>query len=318
MTTSIPNNVPAPALDLEALLASLKLPAIAPQAPAMPSPVRPLILPSPGQQLHSPHTGTNFTVDYQIGEGHFSVVFKGTDDWDNDVAIKVLKPKGTIAEDQAAAEGELERLIALRHGKITQIHDAFFHQGAFYIVTEHCGITLGMHLDYPENIAPHCIQGVGRCVLQALEYIHRNKMVYLDLHVDNVFFYWGRHELNREHLSGFTFKVGDLGITKPEDAISPQVTMAQWMLPPEVLDPTFGSLGRTIDIYHCGLLLLQVALGRRLEFTRQEILDGAPRNLALTLDEPYRTAIEKALRRRVNFRTPTAREFYRDLMGRPS
>ena len=91
--------------------------------------------------------------------------------------------------------------------------------------------------------------------------------------------------------------------------------MANWMRPPEALDPSFGPLGKTLDIYHCGLLLLQVALGQRLRFSRDDILNGAPREMALNLPEPFRTAIEKALRRRVEYRTPTARQFWLDLKG---
>jgi hypothetical protein len=59
------------------------------------------------------------------------------------------------------------------------------------------------------------------------------------------------------------------------------------------------------------LLLLQAALGRRLKFSKEEILGGAPREHALTLPEPYRTAIEMALRRRVVYRTQTAHEMWK-------
>jgi hypothetical protein len=71
--------------------------------------------------------------------------------------------------------------------------------------------------------------------------------------------------------------------------------------------------GKAIDIYHCGLLLLQVALGRRVRFTPEEILAGAPREMTEMLLPQYRPAIEKALRRHVEFRTQSAREFWLDL-----
>ena len=96
------------------------------------------------------------------------------------------------------------------------------------------------------------------------------------------------------------------------------MTMANWMFPLEVLDPTFGPTGKAIDIYHCGLLLLQMAVGRRLRFTNREILDGVPRSLALRLAEPHRSAIERALRRHVEYRTPTARDLWLDIKGRPA
>lgn len=324
-----------PSLDLHGLLASLPAP-IAPPLSAppaglglasflanLPAPIplapsiRSLKLPQTGQLITSPRTGTSFTIQHQIGEGFFSVVFKATDDWDNDVAIKVLKPQGTIEEDLAAASGELDRLMALRHDKITQVKDAFCIGEMFCIVTEYCGITVGQAIDGKNGGLP-ITRGIGRCVLEALQHIHNNKMVYLDLHVDNVFIHWGRNEFDRKALPGPSYKVGDVGITKPETALIPQVTMAQWMLPPEVLNPSFGPLGRTIDIYHCGLLLLQASLGRRLKFSKQEILDGVPRELALTLPEPHRTPIEMALRRRVMYRTQTARDMWKLVQQIPS
>jgi serine/threonine protein kinase len=275
--------------------------------------LRPLKLLWPGQILTSPRTGTSFRIEYQIGSGFFSVVYKAVDDWDNDVAVKVLKPKGTLEEDLAAASGEVSRLFALRHDKITQVKDAFFLEGAFFIVTEYSGITIGRAID-GGSIGLPSVRGVARCVLEALQHIHFHNMVYLDLHPDNVFHHWGRNEFNRSALEGLTYKVGDVGITKAESDVTPQVTMAQWMLPPEALDAAqFGALGRTIDIYHCGLLLLQVALGRRLVFSKAEVLGGEPRRLALTLPEPYRTAIEGALRRRVWFRTQSPLEMWKQL-----
>jgi serine/threonine protein kinase len=276
-----------------------------------------LKLPQIGQLIISPQTGTSFTVQFKAGEGFFSVVFKAVDDWDNDVAIKVLRPQGTIEEDLAAASGELDRLLTLRHDKITHVKDAFAFDGMFCIVTEYCGITVGEAIDGNNGGLP-LVRGIGRCVLEALQHIHNHKMVYLDLHVDNVFIHWGRNEFDRSALPGPSYKVGDVGITKPEVALSPQVTMAQWMLPPEVLNPAYGQPGRTIDIYHCGLLLLQAALGQRLKFSKEEILAGAPRDLALTLPEPYRTPIEMALRRRVAYRTQTAREMWKLLQQIPT
>jgi len=86
------------------------------------------------------------------------------------------------------------------------------------------------------------------------------------------------------------------------------------MLPPEVLDPdTFGPLDHRIDIYHVGLLLLQIALSKELRFAKEEILGGTPRELALGLPTPYSFALEKALRRHVEYRTASAMELWRDL-----
>jgi hypothetical protein len=74
----------------------------------------------------------------------------------------------------------------------------------------------------------------------------------------------------------------------------------------------FGPIDRRVDIYHVGLLFLQLLIGPR-TFSREEIVQGLPRELALSLDPPYSFALEKALRRRTFYRTASAMELWRDL-----
>ena len=178
MTTSDPSTGSPEPIDITAILAGLNLPAPLPQAPP-PPPIRPLILPQIGQRISSADTGHIYTVDYLMSdEGHFSVVFRGTDEFDDTVAIKVLKPRGSFEEDRQAALGEVERLLTLRHKKITHVQDAFVFQDIFYIVTEECGMTLEYYLGCQNNNAAQYILGIARCVA-ALQFIHRHGMVYL-------------------------------------------------------------------------------------------------------------------------------------------
>jgi hypothetical protein len=90
------------------------------------------------------------------------------------------------------------------------------------------------------------------------------------------------------------------------------------MLPPEVIDSKeFGPIDSRIDIYHAGLLLLQLAYSKIMRFTIEEIIEGKPRELALLLEPPFNFALEKALRRHVEYRTATAMELWRDLNTPP-
>ncbi|MDD1622542.1 MAG: hypothetical protein LUQ11_13785, partial [Methylococcaceae bacterium] len=75
----------------------------------------------------------------------------------------------------------------------------------------------------------------------------------------------------------------------------------------------FGPTDTRIDIYHIGLMLLQLGYSKRLQFTAQETLEGKPRQMALELPPPYNFALEKALRRHVVYRTANAMELWRDL-----
>jgi hypothetical protein len=69
--------------------------------------------------------------------------------------------------------------------------------------------------------------------------------------------------------------------------LTPQIRGRRWMLPPEAIDPSeFGQLDHRIDIYHTGLLFLQLAYGDDLWFTAEEIKSGKPREMALVLPSP--------------------------------
>jgi hypothetical protein len=78
-----------------------------------------------------------------------------------------------------------------------------------------------------------------------------------------------------------------LGVAKLFNEIDATNTRTQWMLPPEAIDPSeFGQLDHRIDIYHTGLLFLQLAYGDDLWFTAEEIKSGKPREMALVLPSP--------------------------------
>lgn len=114
----------------------------------------------------------------------------------------------------------------------------------------------------------------------------------------------------------WSFKIGDLGISRLEGDIRLFNTiLAQWMLPPEFLNPiAFGVLGKHVDIYHVGLLLLSLLLNKIPQFNNDEIIAGRPRQLAEDLDSPYAPVIAKALRRHVNARTQTAIDMWREIL----
>jgi hypothetical protein len=90
--------------------------------------------------------------------------------------------------------------------------------------------------------------------------------------------------------------------------------VADWIRAPEVIDVgQFGPLDHRMDIYHAGLLLLQVAVGKPLRFSREDVLAGSPRQLAELLPPPAGPAIAHALRRHAAARYSTAMEFWRAL-----
>jgi serine/threonine-protein kinase len=274
--------------------------------------------PARGEMITSDRSGVSYMIGQQIGEGHFGVVYECSDSWGNELAAKVLKPIGTYDEVRAKAEAEFVKLVTVRCPYITFVYDAFEFRDTFYLITERCHNTLEGLLELENFNGRIWILPIARCLLQALHYMHVSGLVHQDIHLGNVFVSFTKDEMTGNADQSMQFKVADLGVAKLMEDVSVANTRAQWMLPPEVLNPAeFGPVGQQVDIYHAALLLLQVAFGRPLQFTQEEMLAGKPRDLALTLEAPLNFALEKALRRHVLYRTGNAMEFWRDLKSYP-
>lgn len=276
--------------------------------------------PTVGMAITSSVTGSTYQIGAPIGEGHFGVVYAGTDTWTNDLAIKVFKPRNLPYETvRDAAAAEYQKLILLRHPFVTYIFDAFEYRHTFYIVTERCYRPLSEFIQGEGFNGNVWLPAIARCVLQAVDFIHVAGYAHQDIHLGNVFAGWTKDELLPDKEGAFTFKIGDLGLTKLLPDMDAQNTvLADWMKAPEAIDHAeFGPLDHRMDIYHVGLLFLQVLFGKDLRFTREEILAGKPRELALLLPAPYSIGLEKALRRHAQQRTARAMDFWRDLQTPP-
>ncbi|MHC5825426.1 MAG: protein kinase domain-containing protein, partial [Nostoc sp.] len=170
-------------------------------------------------------------------------------------------------------------------------------------------------LEMPDLAGEILLPCLARELLCGIQFMHSAGYVHKDIHPGNVFVssIYDRLIPNKEPV--FMFKIGDLGISRLENDINIFNTiLAEWMLPPEFLAPEeYGRIGRQVDIYHTGLLLLSLLIGDIPSFTHEEILDGKPRQLAESLSSPYKYAIARALRRHVADRTQTALDFWREI-----
>jgi len=272
------------------------------------------IQPTQGEAITSLSTNNTYTIGQKIDEGNFGIVYDCTDVWNNALAVKVLKPKGTYEKVRASAEAEFIKLLQLRHPYVTFVYDAFEYRDTFYIITEKCHGPISMIFDLEEFNGMVWLMPLAKHLLQAINYLHLNNYVHQDIHEGNVFAAFVKDEMVTTKEAVLQFKLGDLGVSKLITEVTQENTRAQWMLPPEVLNPSeFGPIDKRIDIYHTGLLLLQIAYSSRLEFSHEEILSGKPRDMALKLESPYNFALEKTLRRHVEYRTANAMELWRDL-----
>jgi len=284
-------------------------------SPAPPGPPANWVTPpSVGEVITSEATGVSYTMGDKIGEGHFGLVYSCVDGWNNSLAAKVMKPLGPPERVRAATEAEIGKLLRLRHPHITYVYDAFEYRDTFYIITERCYCPLTSLFELENFNGLLWLKPIARCLLQAVNYAHINQYAHQDIHLGNVFAAFAKNEMNANDPGAIQFKLGDLGVAKLFNEIDATNTRALWMLPPEVLEASeFGPIDYRIDIYHCGLLFLHLEHGSELRFTPEEIKAGAPRDLARQLPPPFSFALEKALRRHVQYRTASAMELWRDL-----
>jgi eukaryotic-like serine/threonine-protein kinase len=270
--------------------------------------------PTVGEIITSEATGNSYTMGAKIGEGHFGMVYNCVDVWNNNLAAKVMKPLAPYEKVKAATEAELHKLMELRHPNITYVYDAFEYRETFYIITELCFCPLNNLFTLEQYNGYAWLKPIARCLLQAVHYAHLHRYAHQDIHVGNVFAAFVRNEMDSNEPGAIQFKLGDLGVAKLFSEIDATNTRALWMIPPEVMQPSeFGPMDHRLDIYHCGLLFLHLLHGSELRFSADEIKEGTPRNLALQLPAPYNFALEKALRRHVQYRTANAMELWRDL-----
>ncbi len=275
----------------------------------------PIKWPTSGNAITCPD-GNVYTIGSKIGEGNFSVVFSATDEWDNDLAVKILKPNGKLFEVvKASFEKEKESLLRFRHPAVTHIYNAFICENLFYIITERCAYTIDDLIRLEGFNGISWIKPMAQSILQAVAEIHKLGYMHRDIHLGNVFTSILRNVYAPQNNSSvIQFKLGDFGISRLVKDASPAGTMAAWMLPPEVICPSdFHPFDTRIDIYHIGLLFLQMLHKSNLKFTNQEICEGKPSKMALDLECKYNKVLAKALSPIPQERYPSAIAFWHDL-----
>lgn len=270
--------------------------------------------PQKGEQIFC--DGTCYYIGELIRTGGFGAAYQCTDEWANNLVAKVLLPQNR-AYEQVKDEwlAELENLSRMRHPNITYIYQAFEYRDTFYIIVEQCAFDLSLFIGQPNMDGHVWLPYIARDILQGIEFIHRNGYVHKDMHPGNILVSHHYDLMVPAKDPVWSFKIGDLGISRLETDIRLFNTiLAQWMVPPEYLDPgEFGTMGKQVDIYHTGLILLGLLLNKIPEFSREEIVGGVPRKTAENLPSPYSTAIAKALRRHTPCRTQSALEMWREI-----
>jgi serine/threonine protein kinase len=96
-----------------------------PQPTCTPPPNKTVTFPADGESITSMATNNTYKIGQKIGEGSFGIVYECFDVWNNDLAVKVMKPKGSYEDVRKSTEAEFGKLRTLRHPFVTYVFDAF-------------------------------------------------------------------------------------------------------------------------------------------------------------------------------------------------
>ncbi|GAA5901875.1 hypothetical protein JCM6882_008697 [Rhodosporidiobolus microsporus] len=225
-----------------------------PQA-SLPPPV-PVAAPTPARQQR--RVGLDdFNFLAVLGKGNFGKVMLAEEKKSAQLyAIKVLKKDFIIENDEVESTKSEKRVFLAaareRHPFLLGLHSCFQTETRIYFVMEYVsGGDLMLHIQR-EQFTPRRAKFYAAEVLLALEYFHKNGIVYRDLKLDNILLTLDGH-----------VKVADYGLCK-EDMWFGKTTSTfcgtpEFMAPEIILEQRYG---RAVDWWAFGVLIYEMLLGQ--------------------------------------------------------
>ncbi|KAJ3327790.1 Serine/threonine kinase [Blyttiomyces sp. JEL0837] len=210
------------------------------------------------QSVHKNITLDDFDFLAVLGRGAFGKVMlaqeKATKQY---FAIKALKKEFIIQNDDVKS-AKLEKRIfqaasAAHHPFMVNLHSCFQTDSRVYFVMEYvCGGDLMAHIQEKKRFSPARAKFYACEVLLALEYFHKNNIIYRDLKLDNILMNPDGH-----------LKVADYGICKenmPYGVTTRTYCGTPDYMAPEILDQK--KYGRAVDWWSFGVLIYVMLVGR--------------------------------------------------------
>ncbi|KAF9937793.1 Serine/threonine kinase [Mortierella alpina] len=192
-----------------------------------------------------------------LGKGNFGKVMLAEDKLTKGLyAIKVLKKEFIIEHDEVASTRSEKRVFQAankeRHPFLVGLHSCFQTETRIYFVMDYVsGGDLMLHIQR-EQFSERQAKFYACQVLLALEYFHKNNIIYRDLKLDNILLALDGH-----------IKIADYGLCK-EDMYYGSTTNT-FCGTPEFMAPEILSeqkYGRAVDWWAFGVLIYEMLLGK--------------------------------------------------------
>lgn len=191
----------------------------------------------------------------ELGDGAFGKVYKAQNKETNVLAAaKVIDTKSE--EELEDYMVEIDILASCDHPNIVKLLDAFYYENNLWILIEFCagGAVDAVMLELERPLTESQIQVVCRQTLEALNYLHDNKIIHRDLKAGNILF----------TLDG-DIKLADFGVsaknTRTIQRRDSFIGTPYWMAPEVVMCETSKDrpYDYKADVWSLGITLIEMA-----------------------------------------------------------
>ncbi|XP_015275618.1 PREDICTED: STE20-like serine/threonine-protein kinase isoform X2 [Gekko japonicus] len=191
----------------------------------------------------------------ELGDGAFGKVFKAQNKETNILAAaKVIDTKSE--EELEDYMVEIDILASCDHPNIVKLLDAFYYENNLWILIEFCagGAVDAVMLELERPLTEPQIRVVCRQTLEALHYLHENKIIHRDLKAGNILF----------TLDG-DIKLADFGVsaknTRTIQRRDSFIGTPYWMAPEVVMCETSKDrpYDYKADVWSLGVTLIEMA-----------------------------------------------------------
>lgn len=238
-----------------------------------------------------------------IGKGGFSVVVLARQqDTGQLFAIKSLEKTTLLSENRLPQIiSEKEILKNSDHPFIVKLHMALQTQSRVHLIMEFCpGGELFFHLQHLKRLSEDQALFYFSEIVVALEYLHKNDIIYRDLKPENILLDCDGH-----------IKLIDFGLSK--QGIGRQGVTFSFCGSPEYMSPEVLnglSHGRAVDFYGLGALLYEMLIGTppfydhspsRMEWNILNTKPEFPKSLSKSCKDILSRLLEKEPEKRIGF-----------------